>query len=66
MKKQDTNKKALEFFKVLSHSLSDKILPLLSKKRVTGNRDLQYAENRTKYVQCTFIQAERKRHFKGT
>jgi len=34
MKKQDTNKKALDFFKVLSHSLSDKILPLLSKKEL--------------------------------
>jgi DNA-binding transcriptional ArsR family regulator len=32
--KQDTNKKALEFFKVLSHSLSDKILPLLAKKEL--------------------------------
>ncbi len=34
MKKQDTNKKALEFFKVLAHSLSDKILPLLAKKEL--------------------------------
>jgi len=34
MKKQDTNKKALDFFKVLAHSLSDKILPLLSKKEL--------------------------------
>lgn len=34
MKKQNNNKKALEFFKVLSHSLSDKILPLLSKKEL--------------------------------
>ena len=34
MKKQINNKKALEFFKVLSHSLSDKILPLLNKKEL--------------------------------
>ena len=34
MKKQDNNKKALDFFKVLSHSLSDKILPLLAKKEL--------------------------------
>ena len=34
MKKQINNKKALEFFKVLSHSLSDKILPLLAKKEL--------------------------------
>jgi|JI10StandDraft_1071094.scaffolds.fasta_scaffold1005324_3 DNA-binding transcriptional ArsR family regulator len=34
MKKQNNNRKALDFFKVLSHSLSDKILPLLSKKEL--------------------------------
>ena len=34
MKKQQNTKKALEFFKVLSHKLSDKILPLLSKKEL--------------------------------
>jgi len=34
MKKNENNKKALEFFKVLSHSLSDKILPLLAKKEL--------------------------------
>lgn len=34
MKKQDNNKKALDFFKVLSHSLSDRILPLLAKKEL--------------------------------
>ena len=34
MKKHDNNKKALDFFKVLAHSLSDKILPLLAKKEL--------------------------------
>ena len=34
MKKQNNNRKALDFFKVLAHSLSDKILPLLSKKEL--------------------------------
>ena len=34
MKKQQNNKKALDFFKVLSHSLSDRILPLLAKREL--------------------------------
>ena len=32
--KQDNNKKALDFFKVLAHPMSEKILPLLSKKEL--------------------------------
>lgn len=34
MKKQDTYKKALDFYKILAHPMSDKILPLLSRKEV--------------------------------